>query len=723
MSFVAIGLLGAGVAAAAIPMVIHLLLRRRTRPLEWAAMAILIEAARRHRSRSRIERILLLTIRTLAVLLLGAALAQPILGERITLVEPVTVQMVIDDGIMSGVRTGDGETALEKHVAEAVGIIESLSVSDRVSVTLASRPVRDLVGIPTTDHRSVLRAIEDIRPREGATDMSTAIGMVLAEDVPTGPRSIRILSDFRRGTLDDRFQPTSPGIDGDVVDLVLATPSEREVSSVRIESIDSVRAPLSLASEGDIVFVTITLFREGDLDPDSSTVRISGDAVSSESIREVEWTSGQQEARAEFRIRVDDDGGVLEAVIDGGDGLALDDRRYVVVDGRQARRVLLVGRGDLDGLDVVDRLSGIDWFERALVPDPRGRLRDAFDIDRIDPISIDDRDLEDASIIVIERPDLLEVGREGRIAEWVDRGGILVVLPPPNETVRPWASGLLEAMGLRWSVGLEPTILETPSRLDRRQPESEITRTIGPEIADLAASVSIERRLPVSGIDTGDVVLVDDLGEPVLVDVPIGSGRFIMFTVAPVLNWTDLPVRPLMVPLVQEIVRKSSAIANRNTAVDVGEGSPKSSVASVDSVRMPDGRVRSGSDVESIVPDRSGIVEFLDVSGRTVERRVVNPAVSSIDLRASAREEIMSWFSGSGEWRFPDSSTAGESDGRLGSNLATILIVIVLSLCILDLLLSRWFVRGGLVTSRSDGLTGANAEAEADRSRRIGADA
>ena len=83
----------------------------------------------------------------------------------------------------------------------------------------------------------------------------------------------------------------------------------------------------------------------------------------------------------------------------------------------------------------------------------------------------------------------------------------------------------------------------------------------------------------------------------------------------------------------------------------------------------------------------------------------------------------MSWFSGSGEWRFPDSSTAGESDDRLGSNLATILIVIVLSLCILDLLLSRWFVRGGLVTGRSDGLTGANAEAEADRSRRIGADA
>ena len=80
MSFVATGLLAAGVLAASVPILIHLLLRRRTRPLEWAAMSILIEAARRHRSRSRIERILLLVIRTLMIVLLaasGSAYARP----------------------------------------------------------------------------------------------------------------------------------------------------------------------------------------------------------------------------------------------------------------------------------------------------------------------------------------------------------------------------------------------------------------------------------------------------------------------------------------------------------------------------------------------------------------------------------------------------------------------------------------------------------------------
>ena len=46
------------------------------------------------------------------------------------------------------------------------------------------------------------------------------------------------------------------------------------------------------------------------------------------------------------------------------------------------------------------------------------------------------------------------------------------------------------------------------------------------------------------------------------------------------------------------------------------------------------------------------------------------------------------------------------------------LIVIVLALAILETLLARWFTRGGLRTNRSIGLTGANADAELDRSRR-----
>ena len=60
MTLLAPGLAIAGILAAAVPIVIHLLLRRRRRPVEWAAMSLLMQAVRRHRRRARIERVLYL---------------------------------------------------------------------------------------------------------------------------------------------------------------------------------------------------------------------------------------------------------------------------------------------------------------------------------------------------------------------------------------------------------------------------------------------------------------------------------------------------------------------------------------------------------------------------------------------------------------------------------------------------------------------------------------
>src|SRR5436853_234392 len=64
----------------AIPLIIHLLSRRRYRQEPWAAMAFLLAAHRRSRRRMRIEQWLLLALRTLVVGALGFAIARPALS-------------------------------------------------------------------------------------------------------------------------------------------------------------------------------------------------------------------------------------------------------------------------------------------------------------------------------------------------------------------------------------------------------------------------------------------------------------------------------------------------------------------------------------------------------------------------------------------------------------------------------------------------------------------
>ena len=75
-------------------------------------------------------------------------------------------------------------------------------------------------------------------------------------------------------------------------------------------------------------------------------------------------------------------------------------------------------------------------------------------------------------------------------------------------------------------------------------------------------------------------MLLDTEGEAVVLETAVGAGRLVFLAVAPVLEWTDLPVRPLMVPLVHEIVRRGSALAGRSMDGVVGEGSAACALAS-----------------------------------------------------------------------------------------------------------------------------------------------
>jgi len=63
------------------PIVIHLLNRRRFRVISWAAMDFLREALQRNRRIMQLRDVLLLALRTLVILLLGAALARPFIPQ------------------------------------------------------------------------------------------------------------------------------------------------------------------------------------------------------------------------------------------------------------------------------------------------------------------------------------------------------------------------------------------------------------------------------------------------------------------------------------------------------------------------------------------------------------------------------------------------------------------------------------------------------------------
>lgn len=99
-----------GLLAAAVPIAIHLLNRRRHKTLPWAAMQFLLKATRESRGKKKLRHILILTCRALAVAALAFAAAKPVVsgligwgGGSID-----TVVLLLDRSASMETKPGDG---------------------------------------------------------------------------------------------------------------------------------------------------------------------------------------------------------------------------------------------------------------------------------------------------------------------------------------------------------------------------------------------------------------------------------------------------------------------------------------------------------------------------------------------------------------------------------------------------------------------------------------
>src|SRR5690242_799023 len=77
IGFVTPAFFAAGILLAAIPIIIHILNRRRYKTVQWAAMEFLLRAMRKNRRRLKFEQWLLLATRCLVLFIVATALARP----------------------------------------------------------------------------------------------------------------------------------------------------------------------------------------------------------------------------------------------------------------------------------------------------------------------------------------------------------------------------------------------------------------------------------------------------------------------------------------------------------------------------------------------------------------------------------------------------------------------------------------------------------------------
>lgn len=393
---------------AAIPIIIHLLNRKRYQIVPWAAMRFLLAAQKKNVRRIRLEQLLLLLIRVMiGVLIVGAMIAvmdwiEP-LWQKIAPGTAMRAQrqgrthhvIVLDASYTMGALVDEQATRFEQAKDRAKALLDRAASGDGFSVVLLTSPAQVIVAGPADDRDKVAEEIDKLRLPHSSSDSSTGLKMVAdlvnRPDEKYARREVTIITDLKRSTW-PAFATTQrpPRADGDAAppapgaadswqtivrgsQVVIVDVARQDVDNLVVSSIALGDA---FAQVGVPNSISVTLMNHGKQERKKVPVelRIAAPAKPGEKLTFRE--AGTQpvnvppnasitvtfplENQNRFRVVGDH---ILQ-VKAGDDALTLDDIRELAVTVREAIPVLIVnGKVSGEPLDTPG-----EWIRRALRP-------------------------------------------------------------------------------------------------------------------------------------------------------------------------------------------------------------------------------------------------------------------------------------------------------------------------------------------------------------------
>ena len=196
-------------AAAAAPWLIHLLSRRKYRETAWAAMDFLMAAMKRRTRRIRIEQWLLLLVRTLVIVTLVTAVAQPYFEHAVPIFSPngsTHHVLVIDSSYSMAYQVAD-RTRFDQAKQWAARIVEQSPRGDGFTLVQMASPPRVIVATPGLEKEPVRQEIENLELLHTGADLAATLAevhKVLETARRDSPRLTRhevcFFTDLQRGT-------------------------------------------------------------------------------------------------------------------------------------------------------------------------------------------------------------------------------------------------------------------------------------------------------------------------------------------------------------------------------------------------------------------------------------------------------------------------------------------------------------------------------------------
>ncbi len=558
-----------GILGIALPVLIHLMGRRKAPLYQFAAIDFILRSQKRVEARLKLQHLFLLLLRAGAILLLALALTKPLLQERRPVLAPVGAPssnvFIIDNSFSMSYQTGEG-TLLAEAKVWAKDLLSGLTPNDEGCI-LASHPP---VGLSTTsgltsNKAQLLEYLECIEPSFYSTPVDSSVEQALSllRGTKKELKRIFLFTDLTQNSwkgpkkLGDSFKEQS------VLLHIIDVARGQHLPNKAITALES---SYDWTKRDGKVHLKATVNNFSDRSMKNLLVRVWwADAPTPEGKGVAQGfidLPPHGQAVKEFFLDPPEGGvipwGCVEVIESGPHGggvahppgLVADKRRYFSLPSVKDMSALLI-----DGAPSIYLYKCESFYlERAL--NPTRSHRSYIKPTVVIPQEVPSVRFKDFDLVILSNVKELPPQKAAELTNYVKEGG-RVLIGLGNNVQTEYYNTVLGEFVPKLRMAIESSAELGGLRLGPIDTSHPILKVFAGESAVLMEAPNFYKIFLVEPQTTGGAttILSYSNGAPALLEMTCGKGRSMLFTSTFDRDWTDLPVKSIFLPLVQQICR------------------------------------------------------------------------------------------------------------------------------------------------------------------------
>jgi hypothetical protein len=545
-----------GLFAASLPILIHLLNRRKLKRIQFPAVRFILLSQKRISRSYRLRHWILLALRTLAVVFLALLLANPIFQIGAGLFAgsgPVSLVVLLDNSL-SMTWSGDGNGFRQAKDAARL-LISGLNDGDRAALIPTNIDGKEPFRLKAQKD-VLLKELDGIEIADGTANLPAALSKayeLLVE--PAGQKEIRLITDMGLTGWDQFSVAGLKQVDPSIAFKLIHIGRKQQPLNGTIKTI-------RLTSQGVGVNlptqIEATVANFGDSEIKDVLVQLSIDGQNRE--QKLATVPAGGETSVNFQTRVNQAGAHVGQVTLKKDGLAGNPMAHFALDAQDKLKILVV-----DGDPQTSLVQSETFFlSRALNPAGDSSL---FLPTVILPDALNSATLDGYQVVMLCNVAALSDAFVTKLQNFLRQGGGVLIFG--GDKFQP------ESYSQRWPQALPGELREKklgPEASGEKIGKFDLDHPVLQNLSEDTLQESLKSARVWGYTRTaasGKAALISlTNGDPLLLEQKIGSGKLMLFTTSADRDWSDLPVKTVYLPLVQALAQYLAG--GKRGALDAG---------------------------------------------------------------------------------------------------------------------------------------------------------